>query len=51
MRALAASGNKAEALLAFDRLCRLLRDDLGVDPGPDVRALHQELLTGHKPWR
>jgi DNA-binding SARP family transcriptional activator len=45
MRALAAAGNTAEALLAFDRLCHLLRDDLGVSPSPDLRALHQELLT------
>ena len=51
MRALAASGNNAEALLAFDRLRQLLRDDLGVDPGPDLRALHLELLTGHQPPR
>jgi DNA-binding SARP family transcriptional activator len=45
MRALAAAGNTAEALLAFDSLCHLLRDDLGVSPSPDLRALHQELLS------
>jgi DNA-binding SARP family transcriptional activator len=44
MRALAASGNVADALRAYDRLSALLRDELGVDPGPESKAVHRELL-------
>jgi DNA-binding SARP family transcriptional activator len=44
MEALAAQGNVAEALLAYDRLVRVLRDDLGTVPAPGVAALHERLL-------
>jgi DNA-binding SARP family transcriptional activator len=44
MRALAARGNVAEALAAYERLRVLLREDLGVDPGPAVQDMHAELL-------
>lgn len=44
LRALTASGNRAEALLAYDVLRGRLRDELGVDPGPELQALHRELL-------
>ena len=44
MRALAASGNVADALRAYDRLSSLLREELGVDPGPQTREVHRELL-------
>jgi DNA-binding SARP family transcriptional activator len=44
MRALAAGGNVADALRAYDRLSSLLRDELGVDPGPQTREVHRELL-------
>jgi DNA-binding SARP family transcriptional activator len=46
MRALAAQGNTAEALRVYDALRRLLREELGVPPGADSRALHAELLAG-----
>ena len=46
MRALASRGNTAEALLAYDRLCRLLRDELGVPPSAATRDLHGQLLRG-----
>ena len=43
---MAASGNVAEALQAYEELRRLLRDELGVTPAPEVQALHQQLLDG-----
>ena len=45
MEALAARGNRAEALLAFDALRRRLHDDLGSAPDPETQALHQQLLA------
>ena len=44
MRALAASGNVAEALAAYERLRILLRDELGVDPGEAVQDAYVRLL-------
>lgn len=44
MRALAASGNVADALRAYDRLSSLLREELGLDPGPQTKEVHRELL-------
>ena len=45
MEALAAQGNVAEALLAYDRLVRVLRDDVGTAPAPAVAAFHESLLA------
>ncbi len=44
MRALAASGNVAEALAAYERLRILLREELGVDPGEAVQEEYVRLL-------
>jgi DNA-binding SARP family transcriptional activator len=44
MRALAASGNVAEALAAYERLRILLRDELGVDPSEAVQEAYTRLL-------
>jgi SARP family transcriptional regulator, regulator of embCAB operon len=44
MRALADSGNTAEALLAYESLRLRLREELGASPGQELRALHQQLL-------
>ncbi|MEV5958033.1 BTAD domain-containing putative transcriptional regulator [Streptomyces sp. NPDC051987] len=44
LRALHATGRTAEALAAYDGVRHLLADRLGSDPGPELRALHAELL-------
>ena len=44
METLERRGNVAEALLAYDRLRVLLRDDLGIVPSPAVQAGYQRLL-------
>jgi DNA-binding SARP family transcriptional activator len=44
LRALAAEGNRAEALREYDRLRRLLRDELGTAPSPATQELHRALL-------
>ena len=38
------SERQSEALDAFQRLKTTLADDLGIDPGPTVRALHERIL-------
>ena len=44
MRAHVAAGRPASALAEFARVRELLADELGVDPAPETRALHEELL-------
>ena len=44
IRALAARGNVAEALRAYEEVRALLRDELGTAPGPELMALHRELV-------
>lgn len=46
IEALAASGNVAEALRAYEDVRVLLRQELGVPPAPELQALHQRLLMG-----
>lgn len=46
MRALAAAGRGAEALVAYQRAREALADTLGVDPSPGLSALHVALLRG-----
>ncbi|WP_344328949.1 BTAD domain-containing putative transcriptional regulator, partial [Kitasatospora putterlickiae] len=45
MRALHASGRTADALTAHRRFTTLLAEELGLDPSPELRRLHLELLT------
>ena len=40
------SGRQADALDTYRQLRRRLRDELGVDPGSALRAVHQQILTG-----
>jgi DNA-binding SARP family transcriptional activator len=44
MEALERRSNTAEALLVYDRLRVLLRDELGVAPSPAVQSVHRRLL-------
>ena len=46
MRALAAAGRGTEALLVYQRTREALADALGVDPSPELSALHVALLRG-----
>jgi DNA-binding SARP family transcriptional activator len=44
VRALYRSGQRADALDAFLRFQRRAADELGIDPGPELRALHEQVL-------
>ncbi|MFF4399772.1 BTAD domain-containing putative transcriptional regulator [Streptomyces sp. NPDC001480] len=46
MRALVAAGRDSEALLVYQRAREALADELGVDPSPELAALHVALLRG-----
>ncbi|MEV7344376.1 BTAD domain-containing putative transcriptional regulator [Streptomyces sp. NPDC093544] len=49
LRALRDAGRPAEALAAYESVRQLLADRLGSDPGPELRALHTQLLTPAQP--
>ena len=46
MRALVATGRDTEALLVYQRTRETLADTLGVNPSPELSALHVALLRG-----
>ncbi|MFI7694353.1 BTAD domain-containing putative transcriptional regulator [Nonomuraea sp. NPDC049655] len=49
MRALVARGRRGEALEVFERIRADLADELGVDPGPELRAAHMAALRDPAP--
>ncbi|SNY69888.1 AfsR/SARP family transcriptional regulator [Paractinoplanes atraurantiacus] len=46
---LAAAGHRAEALGTYQSIRARLHDDLGLDPGPDLRRAQLEVLTETEP--
>ncbi|MGC7097400.1 BTAD domain-containing putative transcriptional regulator [Amycolatopsis lurida] len=51
LRALHRAGRTTEALDDYRGLRLLLRDELGLEPGAELEALHQQLLRGEPPAR
>src|SRR5262249_6997780 len=39
------SGRQSDALAAFREAATVLADELGIDPGPALAAMHQAILT------
>jgi DNA-binding SARP family transcriptional activator/Tfp pilus assembly protein PilF len=46
MEALARAGRRAEALEAYRHARRALKAELGIEPGPHLQLLHQQILDG-----
>ncbi|GAB3208183.1 AfsR/SARP family transcriptional regulator [Nocardia tengchongensis] len=49
IQALHDAARTAEALTAYDRYRTLLAAELGIDPGPELAAVHLKLLRGEAP--
>ncbi len=48
IQALARTGRQADAIAVYHDLRRLLADELGVDPSPELQDLYQRILTGDR---
>src|SRR5215469_3276530 len=46
MLALATTGRRAQALHAYQEARRALVDQLGIEPGPELRDIHRRILAG-----
>jgi DNA-binding SARP family transcriptional activator len=46
IRMLALSGQRSAALVQYESCCRLLMDDLGVEPAAETRALYEQIRSG-----
>jgi DNA-binding SARP family transcriptional activator/tetratricopeptide (TPR) repeat protein len=46
MLALAGAGRQSEALAAYDQARRVLVGELGIEPGRELRRLHERILAG-----
>jgi DNA-binding SARP family transcriptional activator/tetratricopeptide (TPR) repeat protein len=46
MLALATTGRRAQALHAYQEARRTLVDQLGIEPGPELRDIHRRILAG-----
>jgi DNA-binding SARP family transcriptional activator len=46
MRALTRCGRRAEALAAYQNARKTLATELGIEPGPELRRLHEQILAG-----
>jgi DNA-binding SARP family transcriptional activator len=49
MLALASTGRRAEALSAYQQARRVLVDELGIEPGPELRDVHRQVLAAAGP--
>lgn len=49
MRALAGAGRQAEALVVYQEFRQRIADQLGLDPSPQLRKVHQQVLRGQLP--
>jgi len=49
MRTLHDAGRSAEALDRYATVRRRLAEELGAEPGPALRTVHQAILRGHRP--
>jgi SARP family transcriptional regulator, regulator of embCAB operon len=44
MRAYSAAGNRADALLAYEKCRKLISEELGADPAPETQAIYRRVL-------